>query len=190
MSFATLEQADALITSFKAQTPLALMIVGVVVCVHVINTVLFNKKLNNLGIYPRRAAGLPGIGFSPFLHGDFNHLFFNCIPLFLFINLILAQGTEIFVYVSVFIIVVAGSLTWAFGRTAIHVGASGVIMGYWAYLIINSYFNPSMEAVIVAIITVYYFGGLFMSLVSAEKGTSLEGHLFGAFAGALAAYIF
>ena len=34
-----------------------------------------------LGIQPRKALGLPGIVFAPFLHANFNHIFFNTIPL-------------------------------------------------------------------------------------------------------------
>ena len=50
---------------------------------------LLNKNLLLLGIIPRHVLGLPGILFAPLLHANFNHLFFNCIPLVVLSNFIL-----------------------------------------------------------------------------------------------------
>src|SRR5271163_1481279 len=57
-------------------------------------------RLNRLGLVPRKIAGIPGILFSPFLHGSFSHLFFNSIPFlvlqdFIFIDKGLQHGEMI-----------------------------------------------------------------------------------------------
>ena len=41
----------------------------------------FDVSFSTWGIEPRTILGLRGIAFMVFLHGDFNHLFNNSIPL-------------------------------------------------------------------------------------------------------------
>ncbi|RZJ56334.1 MAG: rhomboid family intramembrane serine protease, partial [Flavobacterium sp.] len=47
--------------------------------------VKYQIYLNDYGIFPRTLSGLRGIIFSPFLHGDIEHLYNNSIPIFLLI---------------------------------------------------------------------------------------------------------
>ena len=155
---------------------------------------LFNKllgyRLNYLGIIPRRRRGLFGIFFSPLLHGNANHLFFNTLPLLVLACFVLVGGQLLFWKVTITIILLSGILIWLFGRRAIHIGASSVIMGYWGYLLINAYHQPSLMAVVLAIICIYYFGGLVFGLFPSEEKVSWEGHLFGCIAGVAANYLF
>ncbi len=148
---------------------------------------LLNQILNNrlfiLGIFPRKLYGLPGIFFAPFIHADFNHLFFNTIPFLVLANFIMIQGIPLFYYISIFIIIVSGIITWVIGKRGIHIGASGLITGYWMYLLADSYQNPSITTIIVALIVLYYFAGIFFGLFPMKKGVSWEGHVAGAIAG-------
>lgn len=170
----------------------AVLLTGIVIMwgVHILN-VLLGYRLNYLGIYPRHVFGLPGIIFSLFLHGDFNHLFFNTIPLYVLANFILLGGRTLFFQVTAVVILVTGSLVWLFSRKGLHIGASGLIMGYWGYLIMNAYEHPSVLSVFLVIITVYYFGGLASALLpSSDKDVSWEGHIFGFISGLVAHYFF
>lgn len=154
--------------------------------IHILN-ILVGMRLNYLGIVPRRVPGLIGIIFSPFLHGDFNHLFFNSIPLFLLIDFMLIATGKAFIWVSLFIIIVSGALTWLVGRWGRHVGASAVIMGYWAFLLVLAFYQPTVFNIIIAVIMLYYLGSLFLNLFPSDEKTSFEGHICGAVAGILAA---
>lgn len=87
------------------------------------------------------------------------------------------------------ITLVSGGILWLIGRRAIHVGASGLIMGYWGYLLVYAYQHPSILSYVLAIICIYYFGGLLLSIFPKEDSVSWEGHLFGLFAGILATVI-
>lgn len=156
--------------------------------IHVVNFFL-GYRLNVFGIYPRHPLGLIGIAASPFLHGNVNHLLFNSIPLFILMNFILLQGEQKFLCINLTVILFSGLVTWLFGRRALHIGASGVVMGYWSYLLVNAYQHPSLMAFILAIVCIYYFGGLFLSLLPAEEKVSWEGHVFGFLGGLLAVYI-
>jgi membrane associated rhomboid family serine protease len=146
---------------------------------------LLGYRLNILGIYPRNIFGLFGIVCSPFLHGNASHLFFNTIPLFLLLNLMLTFGVHVFYEVSAFIIVVSGALVWLFGRKGFHVGASGLIMGYLAFVLTQAYFSQSPFGLILGALGIYYCGGLLLNLLPQEVRTSWEGHVFGFLAGIL-----
>ena len=143
-----------------------------------------------LGITPRKIHGIPGIFIAPFLHANFNHLFFNTIPLLVLSNFILINGITHYLQVSFMIIIISGVLIWLFARPAIHIGASAVITGYWAFLVINSYEEPNVTSIILAIICLYYFTGIFLGVFPQGKGVSWEGHLFGLLAGITTSYYF
>lgn len=148
---------------------------------------ILGYRLNALGILPRTTSGLFGILLAPLLHGNFSHLLFNSIPLFLLMNLVLLTGLSNFIVVTALITIISGFFVWLFGRKALHVGASGVIMGYWGYLIVNAILYPSIITVLLVIFCFYYFAGLFASLMP-KSGTSWESHVFGFLAGLLVSY--
>lgn len=160
--------------------------VGTILLLFAINFInkLSHRRLNYLGIIPRHLRGLPGIAFAPFLHGNFNHLFFNSIPLFVLMNMLLVYGDKVFLSTTVIIILLSGTLTWLFGRHSIHLGSSSVIMGYFGFLAINAYLAPSFLSIVLIVLTLYYFGGLVAALVPLKTdGVSVEGHVFGFLSG-------
>lgn len=150
---------------------------------------LTGKRLLMLGIYPRHAIGLPGIFFAPFLHVNFNHIFFNSIPLVVLSNFLLINGLPYFLKVTFLIIILSGILIWCFAKPGLHVGASAVITGYWALLVSDIYHQGTLTAIILGIISVYYFAGIFLGIFPSKKGVSWEGHLFGLLAGIATSYL-
>ncbi len=171
----------------KNNVPTALWLVGVVWLIF-FASVLTRYRLNVLGIYPRHWFGLPGIFCHPFLHGNFNHSFFNSIPLLVLVDFLLIEGLPHFIKVSLTIIVLSGIAIWCVGRRGIHIGASSLIMGYWSYLLVNAYRNPSVATIILAIVCLYYFGGFLFDLFPRAEKVSWEGHLCGFLAGLVAVY--
>lgn len=151
---------------------------------------LLGYRLNYLGIWPRTGRGLIGIIFSPCLHANASHLFFNTFPLLALASFILIGGQALFWRVTVCIIILSGLLVWLFGRRAIHIGASSLVTGYWGYLLVNAYLQPSLLSIILAVICAYYFGGLFFGLFPSEEKVSWEGHLLGCIAGIATNFIF
>jgi membrane associated rhomboid family serine protease len=151
--------------------------------IYIINNLLLKGRLNILGILPRRKTGLIGIIFSPFLHGDFNHLFLNSLMLVILGFFVLILNPAYFYPASAFIIIVEGLLTWAVGRPYLHIGASGLVMGYWGYLMVYAYKHPSNLAIVIIAICIYYFSAMFMNLFPKEEEVSWESHVFGFAAG-------
>lgn len=182
-------QFAAILDAFKNNSLFTLSLLAILFFIQITNWLL-HYRLNYFGIYPRSLHGLIGIICSPFLHGNFNHLFFNAIPLFLLINLVLLQGSATFFSVTFSIILISGLLLWLIGRKAIHIGASMLTMGYWSYLLVNILHQGFAFAVILGIVCVYYLGGMVLELFPGEKGKSWEGHLCGFIAGILTAYFY
>ena len=179
---------DKLTAAMQQNMWFALKLVGFLWLIHIINS-LTQYQLNNLGIRPRTIKGLPGIIFTPFLHGDFNHLFFNTIPLFVLADMILPEGRIVFYHVTGSIILLSGLLIWLFGRKGIHIGASALIMGYFGYLLTKAYFQLTATTVFLAGFCLYYFGGLLLSLFpGAQKNVSWDGHIFGFVSGVFVSY--
>jgi membrane associated rhomboid family serine protease len=143
----------------------------------------FFKEILYLGIIPRRLRGLPGIIFAPLLHANFNHIFFNSVPLIVLANFVLLQGIPFFVVVTLAIGIISGILTWCFAKPGLHVGASGVITGYWALLVSNIFQQGTVTAIILGAVSLYYFAGILVGLLPGKKNVSWEGHLFGFIAG-------
>lgn len=153
--------------------------------------VLLNNRLLYLGIFPRKIYGIAGIICAPLLHANFDHLFFNTIPLLVLSNFILISGVTYFIAVTVAITLLSGILIWAFAKPGVHIGASALVTGYWGLLVSNIYFQNSLTTIILGLISLYYFAGIFLGIFPGKKGVSWEGHLFGLVAGVVVGfYIF
>ncbi|MBL7479956.1 rhomboid family intramembrane serine protease [Legionella bononiensis] len=147
------------------------------------------KRILLLGIIPRHLRGLPGIICAPLLHANFNHIFFNSIPLLVLSNFILINGLYYYLVVTFFITVLSGLAIWCFAKPGLHIGASALITGYWGFLISNIYQQGTLTTVILGLVSLYYFAGIFFGIFPREKGVSWEGHLFGLLAGLATSYL-
>ncbi len=149
-----------------------------------------NKSILLLGIIPRHLIGLPGIIFAPLLHLDFNHLFFNSIPLIVLSNFILINGLHYYLAATFLITVLSGVGIWLFAKPGLHIGASALITGYWGLLVSNIYQNGTLTTIILGAVSLYYFAGIFLGIFPNKRGVSWEGHLFGLLAGLATSYLF
>jgi membrane associated rhomboid family serine protease len=72
-----------------------------------------------------------------------------------------------------------------FGRPATHIGASGLIYGLIAYLLVSGISERRFVPMVIAIVVGFLYGGTLASgiLPTSESHISWEGHLFGAIAG-------
>lgn len=186
---------EAIIQAFLSAVQLIqhhmLTVLSMLAClwgIQIINSAI-GYRLNILGNYPRSWHGILGIFISPFLHGNYTHLFFNTIPFFILSTFVMINGIPNFIMVTVVIIVLSGSAVWLFGRKAIHIGASGVIMGYLGYLLMNIFTQGTVVAVGIGAVCLYYFTSMLFDIFPSDVKTSWEGHLFGLISGVAASYI-
>jgi membrane associated rhomboid family serine protease len=111
----------------------------------------------------------------------------NTIPLAVLGGFVILQGRQIFFEISIIIILVSGTALWLFGRSSYHVGASGLIFGYFGYLVLRAWYDRSLKSSVIAFVTVFLYGGIIWGLLPTFSRISWEGHLFGLLAGILAA---
>jgi membrane associated rhomboid family serine protease len=155
-----------------------------------VDWLIFRGSLNAFGIRPRTVDGLWGIFFAPLLHSNFAHLMANTVPLLILGWFVLLRGGRTFAVVTMVTIVVSGLGTWLIGPVnTIHIGASGLVFGYFGYLIIASYFERSLVSVLWAVLVFFLYGSLLWGVLPQGNGISWQGHLFGFVGGGVAAYL-
>lgn len=177
------------VSLFLQNLPFFLKFIGVFWAMQIANHWVFKNKLLVLGILPRHPWGLMGIVFSPFLHNGWAHLVSNSLMMLVLGMFVLSSGLPVFAVVTVIIIVLSGLLTWSFARDGIHVGASGLVMGYWGYLLVECIYRPSISAIGIVAVCLYYFLSMFSNLLPQDRSVSWEGHLFGFMAGIAAVFL-
>ncbi|MGD1897045.1 MAG: rhomboid family intramembrane serine protease [Phormidesmis sp.] len=177
----------SIVGNFRLQVKTLLTIVVVLWSIEIVDLIFFNGALNSFGIRPRTLSGLWGILFAPFLHGDFAHLIANTIPLVSLGWLIMLRRADDIVTVSIIAALVGGLGTWLVGSPAVHIGASGVIFGYFGFLLLRGYFERSLVAIAFSILVTFFYGGIIWGVLPSQPGISWEGHLFGFIGGIIAA---
>ena len=168
---------------------LLIAFIGVILVVEVFNG-LFDHSMNAFGLVPRTTGGLVGIALSPFLHGSFLHVQSNAVGLLALGCLAVIQSRDRFPWVCLIIILLGGLGVWLVGRSATHIGASGLVFGLFGYLLVKGLVGRSILSVLVAAVVAGVFGWAVLSgVVPTNTYVSWEGHLCGLAAGALAAII-
>lgn len=164
--------------------------VAVMWLVEVVDVVLLDDAWQRQGILPRTWSGIDGVLWAPFLHGSFGHLASNTIPFVVLSGIIvLTRNLRTWILVSVIVTVAGGLAVWLVARGRVHIGASILIFGYIAYLLIAGFVERSTMGVVVGIVVFLLYGGtLLFGVLPVSTGISWEGHLFGAAAGVLAAF--
>ncbi|MGX5203309.1 rhomboid family intramembrane serine protease [Aliikangiella sp. IMCC44632] len=147
--------------------------------------ILTDRALNSFGLYPRRLDHWYGIFFAPLLHHDIAHIVGNSIPLFVLGVLVYQTGK--FWQVTAMVFLASGVIVWLIGRPAFHIGASGVVLGYWGFLIANGLVNRSVRNLLLSIVTLLAYGGMLFSLMDFRQFISYESHIAGFICGVIAA---
>jgi membrane associated rhomboid family serine protease len=140
-----------------------------------------------LAVVPRRFDGLAGVLGAPLVHGSFAHLAANTVPLLILGGLVAVRGVGYYVSATLAIAVLGGLGLWVFGRSAAHVGASGLIFGYFGLLVARGYYERSLQSIAASVVVVVVYGGMIAGVLPRDDQVSWEGHLFGLLAGGLCA---
>lgn len=172
----------------KKRITIVLVFILILWSIKVIDTIL-PYDLCQLGIAPRSIRGLVGIILAPFLHANYFHLISNTIPTFVLLLVLLTFYKKHALTVIIGSVLMGGVLVWIFGRTATHVGISGLIYSLAAFLIISGIFKKNIKSLLISLLIIILYGGLIWGILPGRLLVSWEGHLFGAAAGVFIAYI-
>ena len=154
---------------------------------------VFDLDFSFLGVKPLSAEGLPGIILFHFLHGDWEHLFANSVP-------ILVLGTSLYYFyrpiankILLILIFSTGLLTWCGARSGVHIGASALVYGLSFFLMLSGFIRRDRKLIIISVIVVFLYGSLVWGLYpkyAIENNISWEGHLSGFVMGIVLAFYY
>lgn len=146
--------------------------------------------LRQYGMVPRTLSGLKGIFTMHFLHGSLSHIWHNTLAFVVLNSLLFYFYRSIAIKTFVFIFLLSGILLWMIGRPTLHIGASMVIYGEFAFLFLSGIIrkNPTLSRV--TLVVTLYYGSLVWYIFPIDTKISWEGHLAGFVMGLIAAIIF
>lgn len=143
-----------------------------------------NVDLTSHGILPRTITGLQGLIFSPFLHGDLNHIANNSIPLFILTTALIYFYRDVSLKVLFYGILLSGLITWIIGRESYHIGASGLIYVLVSFIFFKGMMTQYYRLMALSLTVVMIYGGMIWYVFpEVDKQISWEGHLAGLITG-------
>lgn len=169
--------------------PHAFYLLGVMWTVQLIQSFIW-PELGHYGILPRTIQGGIGIAFAPWIHHGWWHLISNSIPFVILGALIQLKSKTIFWEATLIITVISGVITWGFGTGAYHAGASGLILGYWSFILAEAYYSRSIKSLAIASVVMLIYGGFIFVVFDFRAHISWVGHVGGLVAGIIAAKLY
>lgn len=142
-----------------------------------------NESFAWLGIFPRELYGLPGILISPFLHGDLKHLISNSVPVFILWVAILYFYRGIGHRVVIVSWLATGIFVWLIGRPSYHIGASGLVYAFAAFLFFSGALRQDNRLLAIALAVAFMYGGLIWGIFPNDPKISFEAHAMGLLSG-------
>jgi len=145
--------------------------------------------LNRYGIVPRTTDGLVALLYYPFIHATFGHLIGNSCAFYSLGSsvLLIARSKWVFAILTVAIVDVSGIFVWIFGGEGTsHVGCSGIIYGWFGYLITLALLRRDVCTCTIALLCALIYASAMLSglegtlpLNDSSDNISYEGHFFG-----------
>lgn len=168
--------------NFRLAVKIAIGFVALLWSIQFLNSAL-GLGPQDFGVRPRELAGLPGILFAPLVHGGFEHLLANSLPL------VILGTAMLYLYPTAARIVLpavylgTGVAVWLFARGSSHVGASGLVYGLVSYIFVAGLIRRDRRAIAASLLVSFMYGASVWGLLPIEPGVSWETHLAAALIG-------
>ncbi len=167
----------------------SLIFIAVIIAIKLLED-YFQLRWVKYGVFPRSLEGVLGIVFSPFIHGDWKHLFNNSVP-------ILVLGTSLHYFykdiskeVFLWSWLMSGLWLWVIGRPSFHIGASGIVYALASFLFFSGLIRKHTRLMAVSFVVVFLYGSMIWGVFPIKEHISWEGHLSGGLAGIILAWWF
>lgn len=179
-------------TSFQFYNGVIVYPVALVLLIWVVYwiEIRFGVNFTPFGIKPQTTLGLRGILFSPFIHGSLAHLWHNTVPLFVLSVALFYFYHRIAWRVFFLIVILSGIGTWLIGRSAYHIGMSGVIYGLVSFLFFKGIRAKHFRLMALSFLVVFLYGSLIWGTLPIDEKISWEGHLSGFITGGILGFCF
>jgi len=167
------------------------VMLGVLALLWVIQIVNFADGYHltfSYGIKPRAVGSLPYILTAPFLHFSWSHIEGNSGPLFIFGFLAAYRGIGKFVAVTAIVVLTSGFAAWLFENAGTGAGASGVVFGYFGYIMVRGLFDRRVIDLLIGAVMALCFAYQF-SVLLPHQGIGWQAHVGGVVGGILSGYL-
>lgn len=152
--------------------------------------IMLGWNLHQLGVYPQTPTGLIGIITGPIIHGSWQHVIGNTLPLLLLGSILIYGYPKSRWWALAIIWLLSGLGVWLFARGSYHFGASGLTHGMFFYLFIGGILRRDKRSIVLLMVAFFMYGSMLLTIFPREPSTSYEYHFFGAVGGTLSALIF
>lgn len=142
------------------------------------------------GILPEHLSKLPDIFTAPFLHFSWQHIEGNSVPLFVLGVLAAYRSIARFLLLSLIVAITSGLAVWLFQPgNELTVGASGLIFGYFAYVLIRGFFDRNLVDIGVGLVAGVLYWTILQVAIPGTPGVSWIDHIGGLVGGVIAAWM-
>lgn len=184
------EEAKALLINARKAFFVMVGVLAALWIIQVINAADSYHLTFSYGIVPRDVGRLPDILFAPFLHFSWTHLEGNSGPLFIFGFLAAYRGLGKFAAVSAVVVLTSGFAAWLFeSPQSVGAGASGVVFGYFGYIMVRGLFDRRLIDVIIGAVMALCFAYQFAVLLP-HQGIGWQAHVGGVVGGIVSGWLF
>jgi membrane associated rhomboid family serine protease len=165
-------------------------VIALIWVVQIANSLDHYGLSRRFGIEPREPSRLPDIFAAPLLHWSFTHIEANSAPLFFLGFFAAYRGVRKFIAVTVLIVVTSGLGSWFFSPSrTIGAGASGVVFGYFGYVVVRGVVERHLLDVVVGVVVAVSYWSILQGVLPSDPHISWQAHLFGLLGGVVAAVI-
>lgn len=169
--------------NFKSNYSPFIAFLAIFVIVEFVNLIT-GRLLTQFGLIPRQFDNIIFVFTSPFVHASVGHFLSNIITLAIFSYLLFLFNKKHF-FANTFIIIIASGIgVWLFGRNATHLGASGLVYGYFGFLLLAGWVSKRIGFIVISIVVLMVYGSMIWGVLPSPRGyISWEYHLFGFLSG-------
>lgn len=154
---------------------------------------MFGLDFSFLGIQPLKKEGIPGIFLFHFIHGSWEHLLANTLPIIVLGAMLYYFYRTIATKVWLVLMFSTGLFTWCGAGGGCHVGASALIYGMAFFLMVSGFIRRNKSLIVVSFLVTLLYGSLVWGLFpkyAVENNISWEGHLAGFLFGIILAFFY
>jgi membrane associated rhomboid family serine protease len=142
------------------------------------------------GILPRHMGRLGDIFTAPFLHASWAHIEGNSVPLFVLGVAAAYRGLVRFFALSVIVAITSGLAVWLFqSGSAVTIGASGLIFGYFGYVLVRGIFDRNWLDLAVGLLAGAAYYSILAVAIPGTPGISWLAHVGGLVGGVAAGWL-
>jgi membrane associated rhomboid family serine protease len=164
-------------------------LLALIVAIHALRTVGIIDTYS-WGIFPREEYGMRGVFLAPLVHSNIRHLLSNAAPLAITLFSLLFFYPKVAMRGLMMIWFFTGVAVWLLAGKAWHIGASGVVYGLVSFLFWSGVFRKNKKSIVLALVMLILYSGMFEGILPNEPGISWESHLYGSLVGIFAAWWF